>query len=271
MKKIFNLLALLLTIAITSYGQSQGNILPTEATDQCPETNITFTVTLPVVANGIPNVVPYTGNPVVVTNAVNVTSTSINTSFTFVGKFRDENITQVFRVNYKKASDNSDAVADFTFKKIKSFADYSPNSVVNPNPSSITSAICQLNTHNISFTNVTFGNGFDGQVAAYGSVNSYEYLLPSGWKLGATTSNGTTWITGGNNVTITSNLSGGDNQYIQIRALNTACGITLAKGPITSIPILRPKPSLTFTGGFTVCSSQNFQANSVPSWVTNFA
>ena len=273
MKKVLNLFVLLLTTVVASFGQTPLSISPIETNEQCPATNITFTVVLPAIKTGTSINVVSIGTPVVVTNATNVVTTtgsSPNTTFTFVGKFNDDNSTQTFQVQFQTDA-NSNASKNFPFKKIRSLTFPTSSSRVNPNFQSINSPVCLVNTHNISFPNVSFGNGFDVSVGSYGTVIDYEYLIPSGWNLGAITSNGSTWIRGGNSATVTTNLAGGDNQSIQIRALNSACGINLNKGQITSIPISRSKPALIFTGNPIVCSSNNFQAMNQPSWVTNYA
>ena len=94
--------------------------------------------------------------------------------------------------------------------------------------------------------------------------------MPSGWSIGANVSNGSTWIAEGNNVTVTSDLSTGNGMVIRVRPANN-CSSGLANGQIpATIFISRPKPPLTFTGGYTVCTSQNFEANNIPSWVSNY-
>lgn len=250
MKKIILLLSIALATITNSIGQS---ISPNESTEFCPLVNQTFTVTIPLIKSGTGIILTTIGTPTIVTGVTGITSSGGNTTFTFVGRFSDDNNTQSFRVDYTRNSTNNGDLAIFNFKKIKSLKFYSLPSAINTNIPSISSQICQVTTHSLNFTNIRFGNGFDGTVAAYGTaITSYEYLLPVGWILGTTTSTGA-WITANNNVTITSNLTGGDGTNIQIRALNTNCGITLTKSPIKNIPITRPKPTLAFTGASTIC------------------
>ncbi|MEO5947493.1 MAG: T9SS type A sorting domain-containing protein [Chitinophagaceae bacterium] len=113
----------------------------------------------------------------------------------------------------------------------------------------------------------TFAEGSD---FCWGSISTYEYLLPNNWSIGANVSNGSSWIGGGSSVTVTSDLSTGNGMTIKVRPANN-CGSSLQNGiPPAEILISRPKPLLTFTGGYAVCTSQNFQANSVPGWVSNY-
>ena len=268
MKKVLNLLALLSITAATCFGQNTGKISPLETTEQCPATNITFSVTIPAITSATPIVSATTGNATVVTNATNVVRYTDSATFTFVGKFRDENITQTFSVSFQTSSGGF--AKDFVFEKIKSFYFSSSFANINPNTLSISSAICQITTHPISFSNVSFGNPFNTSISAYGTATSYEYQLPNGWSLGGTTSNGSNWIAGSNSVTVTSDLATGNSSAILVRAINP-CGASLIKGPIAGIAVTRPKPALTFTGNSFVCSSQEFEALNPPSWVNNYA
>jgi len=138
-----------------------------------------------------------------------------------------------------------------------------------PSPASITSPRCQLNNHTISFANVQYGNPFEAPAIGYGTVTNYEYLLPAGWKIGTTTSNGTTWIAGGNNVTITSDLVTGDGSVIRIRPSNIACASGLATGQEAYVSISRPKPT-TITNGLAVLCSGNstYTLNLIPPGAT---
>lgn len=179
------------------------------------------------------------------------------------------NIKQAFRVNYTNSSGQS-ATYDPEFKKIKSLFYTVSCSQVQPNQTTITAPPCQITNHTISFSNVQWGTAFESPQLCFGSITSYEYQLPSGWSIGSNVSNGSNWIPGGNNVTVTSDLSTGDGMTINVRPANS-CGSGLSNGQNHGqIYILRPKPSLTFAGGYTVCTSQDFQANNVPSWVTNY-
>lgn len=89
----------------------------------------------------------------------------------------------------------------------------------------------------------------------YGTVSNYEYLLPNGWSLNSTTSNGSTWIAGDNSETITYDLATGDGGVVRIRPINTACGTNLNKGREVTIPISRPAPVLSITGQDFLCNA----------------
>jgi len=240
-------------------------ISPLLSNEQCPETNITFTVTI--AAKSIQSVTPKALNvaPLVVQQPFNSSVNGANITFSFVGRFADYNNKQTFTVNYTNASDVA-VTFDFTYAKIKSLLTPSTFSQISPNPTTITSPPCQITNHNISFPNIQYGNPWETPPIGYGSITTYEYLLPSGWVLNGTTSNGSTWLAGSNNVTVTSNLTTGG--VIQIRAVNP-CGANLQKGQISNVVINRPKPSLSFSGASTICSSTTFQANGVPNWVNN--
>lgn len=62
----------------------------------------------------------------------------------------------------------------------------------------------------------------------------------------------------------------GTSGVVKIRPTNN-CGSGLANGYVPAIiNISRPKPALTFSGNYTICTSQQFTASNVPSWVTNY-
>lgn len=266
MKKIILLLSIALATITNLIGQS---INPIESTEFCPLVNTTFTVTLPLIKSGSGVTLTAIGTSTIVTGVTGLTSSGANTTFTFVGRFSDDNNTQSFKVEYVKSNNTPDSKV-FDFKRVKSLKFFSSPSAINTNLSEIVSAPCEITTHNLSFNNIRFGNGFDATVAAFGNpITQYEYLLPAGWQLGTTTSTGN-WIVANNSVVITSNLGTGDGGTIQIRALNTDCGISLSKSPIKSIPIRRPKPIISFSGNPTICNSNTLTSSNVPSWVTNY-
>lgn len=254
---------------------SQKSIMPNENTDFCPLVNTTFTITIPLIKPNSTVTLSAIGTPTIITGVTGLSSNATSTTFTFIGRFSDDNNTQSFRVDFTK-SDNSSDFYISEFKKIKSLKHPSIPSTINTNIPEIVSQICQITTHNLTFTNIRFGNGFDGSVVAYGnSVTQYEYLLPNGWSLNGTPSTGS-WITSTNSVTITSDQTGGDRSSIQIRALNTDCGTSLSKSPIKNIPISRPEPPLSITGPTQLCypNSYNYTLSGVPSggvitWNTN--
>ena len=247
----------------------QKSISPNVNTEFCPLVNQTFTVTIPLIKSGTDVTLSVIGTPTIVTGVTSLSSSGSVTTFTFVGRFSDDNNIQSFRADFTKADNTADNYL-MEFKKIKSLKFNSIPSTINTNIPEINSAPCQITTHNLSFTNIRFGNAFDATISAFGiAITSYEYLLPVDWKIDNTTSTGN-WILADNSVTITSDLGTGDGGSIQIRALNTDCGITLSKSPIKTIPIRRPKPLISFTGSPTICNSNTFNSNNIPSWVTNY-
>lgn len=134
--------------------------------------------------------------------------------------------------------------------------------------------MCQVVNIPISFSNVQWKTEFETPSLCFGAINNYEYLLPAGWSIGATTSTGSNWIAGGNSVTVTSDAGSGDGGYIQVRASNSACGSGLTAGPSTFISISRPV-NLSISGAASFCSgSSTYTLNGLPpnstvSWSVN--
>lgn len=92
-------------------------ITPALSSEQCPGTNITFTVTI--AAQSIQSVQPkaLNVNPTVVSQPVIISNIGGNITFTFVGRFADYNNKQTFTVYYKNSS-GVDATWDATYIKI---------------------------------------------------------------------------------------------------------------------------------------------------------
>ncbi len=251
MKKYIILWLFTLLSTVKSFSQS---IYPVESTEVCPGVDITFTVSI--YAQSIQNVIPWAlnVNPAVVQPAYNISSNGTEITFNFVGRFSDNNNKQSFRVNYISLSGQSTS-KDFTFTKVKSLLTPTPFSQISPTPTSITAQRCEVENFNISFSNVQYGNIWESPAISYGTVTNYEYLLPTGWKLGLTTSDGSTWLSGGNNVTITSDLSNGVNGSIQIRPTNTGCASGLVPGQAKQfqyqdlLPIFILAAQITFVRG----------------------
>ncbi len=192
----------------------------------------------------------------------------VGASFTFKGKFGDANQKQSFTVYYTDGT-----LFDFEFKKIKSLF-YGACSAVAA-PTSINAPICQITNIPISFNTVQWLTNFEIPPVCFGVITTYEYLLPSGWKLGATTSNGSTWLAGGNSVTVTSNLLSGGQ--IGVRPTNS-CDITLSKNSTPSfININRGNiPTLQINGNSTLnlycgdASAKTFTVQNVASCITSY-
>lgn len=252
MKRLYLIAA---CIFILKMANSQS-ISPLQTAEYCPNVEYTFTATI---------TKPYSSMIGVGSCYVTQLPTSpVGNIFTFKGKFGDANQKQTFQVTHTDGTQ-----ANFDFKKIKSlfYGTCSPISV----PAIVTAVPCQIVNIPISFSAVQWITQFEPlSTACFGTIATYEYQLPNGWSIGADVSTGNNWIVGGNNATIISDLSTGDGMTIKIRPSNN-CGTGLSNGQ-TPIQILisRPKPPLTFTGGYAVCTSQNFQANNAPSWVSNY-
>ena len=149
-------------LSVSSYAQT---VSPSEQNEYCHSQNYTFTVTIP----GTSGTITGDGNAVVLSNASNTTGT-----FTFVGKFNDVNQTQTFTVSYTKTSGGSDS-KPFQFKKIKSL--FSLASCNNISITPLNAPICQTTGISYSFNAVQWSTVGE---ACFGSINTYEYLLPAG-------------------------------------------------------------------------------------------
>lgn len=244
MKRFYLLLILLFT---TNFIFSQ-TISPYVTGEFCPNTEITFTVT-----------VPGAGTPTIIGNLATITYPPYNyvtsggyTTFNFKGKFADQNEKQTFTVNYGGGNNHP-----FVYKKIKSLFYAGTCTSVTLNTYNIEAPRCQAQNFNINFSPLIWSTNFESPEMCFGSISTYEYLLPSGWEINGNPSDGTTWLNGDNNVTITSDPSHGAGQYIQIRAINP-CGSSPYKRPIGSIYIKRPElpisisssqPSICTSGG----------------------
>ncbi|OIR00663.1 hypothetical protein GALL_173550 [mine drainage metagenome] len=252
----------ILLIFIINTAKSQS-ISPLESAQYCPLTNITFTVTIP---GSNPVVSSWTNGPIVVQQAqvLNNNTSNTSTTFTFIGQFRDVNISQVFKIDYTDAN-GLGATYLPTFKYIKSlFYNYptgssssSPCQQFAANQASVIAPRCQIVNIPISVKAANWSTFGEGSDFCWGSISTYEYQLPAGWILNGTTSTGTNWIAGGGSVTITSNLSTGDGMTIKARPTNS-CGTGLSNG-ITPAQILisRPAPTLSIpsaSGSYTLCS-----------------
>jgi len=216
MKNAFIIIALLFS-AQCAFSQS---ISPAEDDEFCPLQDITFTVTLPrILDNTVPSVASYTNGPIIITGILpgSIKNTPTQTTCTFVGRFRDVNINQVFIVSYQTSS-NPSAYSLFSFKKIKSlFYNITSSTTCKPlqlNIASVTVPRCQIVNIPINFQNIQWSTFGENPAYCFGTITTYEYLLPKNWSIGNSTSDGTSWIKAGNNVTVTSDFSNGINGSI---------------------------------------------------------
>ena len=189
--------------------------------------------------------------PIVVNGVSNLTNTQTQTTFTFVGRFDDKNITQVFKIDYA-TSDNPDAHYYPSFKKIKSLHfnnTSSPTSCfpIQPNQLSVNPPLCEIMNIPVTFENIKWSTSGEDPAYCFGEITTYEYLLPVGWSIGSYVSTGSNWIPGDNSVIITTDASNGDNGDIQIRAANN-CATGLSNGQTPAyIHITRPEPTFTIS------------------------
>ena len=175
MKKIFLLSLITIRMTINLFSQA---ITPVQSTEQCPNANITFTVTI--AANSIQSVQPkaLNVNPTVVQQPFNISTSGANKIFNFIGKFADYNNKQTFTVYYTNTSGQA-ATWDATFIKIKSLLTPNSFSQIFPTPTLITAQRCQIQNFNINFANVKYGNPWETPPVGYGTVTNYQYLLPN--------------------------------------------------------------------------------------------
>ena len=139
--------------------------------------------------------------------------------------------------------------------------------IVSPNVSAINVDSYGANSFTVSFANLTWKNYTTN--ATFGSITDYGYSVPQGWKVNGSTSSGATDIKyAGNSVTIESDMT--HDGSIVIAPVNL-CAANLGLGQyLKNIPIVRQRPGLTFQSVQFLCTSSFFQANNVPSWVTNY-
>ncbi|MGC8751882.1 hypothetical protein [Hydrotalea sp.] len=156
MKNLFIIFVLLFSTQ-SAFSQS---IYPAETNEFCPLQDITFTVTLPrILDNTVPSVASYTNGPIVITGILpsSIVNTPTQTTCTFVGRFRDVNINQVFKISYQT---NPDTIKLYfpSFKKIKSlFYNITPSTTCKPlqlNIASVTVPRCQIVNIPINFQNI---------------------------------------------------------------------------------------------------------------------
>jgi hypothetical protein len=238
MKKILTYLILFPAFLFTK----AQNILPLTSGVNCPGVSTTFLVTMPGGAGSYSSVhaagTTNTGTPnseaVQITSDPTVQSSGTQTTFTFTGFFRDVIKPQGLIVSYRNAS-GVDLSNTFVYTTFTSFNQSEAREKPQTNLTSIQAINCQTQSFNISFANLQYYNA-PYPAAGYGSVTSYQYLLPAGWLLGSATSDGVNWLTGTNNVTVTSDPTHGGS--IQVRGV--PCSPGLSPGPATSISISRP-------------------------------
>lgn len=226
MKQLLTITFALAVLAAQSRAQS---ILPDGNQEYCPNTNYNFTVTVP---GTVTSITSFSGGCIVVSRSGN----------TFVGKFNDANTKQVFLVEYKDAN-NATKQYYPDFKKVKSLLHTGSCSFLSLSP--IQAPICQTTNIPYSFTATRWYTAFESPDFCFGTISTYEYLLPAGWKLNnGTPSNGTNWQQGSNSVIFTPDATTGGS--IQVRSISAGCTPASAfRGPAAIINISRPGPTFS--------------------------
>ena len=163
MKQIITILfcSILLNVA-----KSQS-ILPLPTVEYCPGVEYTFTATI---------IKPYSS--IIGEGGATITQVPtppVGSTFTFKGKFADANQKQTFRVYF---TDNTSY--PFDFKKIKSLFYGTSCTPIQPSQPVINAPRCQITNFPISFNNVQWSTNFESPIVCFGSITTYEYLLPIG-------------------------------------------------------------------------------------------
>lgn len=169
------------------------------------------------------------------------------TSFKFKAIFNDVNVKQFVEIHYTLSGPQTFKPE---YKRVKSLFFPAPPSAcgsiqpkftnTNTYVTNFTAPSCQVTSFSITFDKIKWYTSGENQPYCFGSISDYEYLLPAGWKIGNTTSTGSNWIPGTNNVVITSDLSSGNGSPISIRPKNTCSGNTANGSFSFSFPVLRP-------------------------------
>lgn len=251
MKKTTILLAFLMMSVVNSQAQT-FSVSPAEDDILCPGVNYEFTVYLPntalLLSLGV-NADPV--EAVIVAYPYDVTIVNnVDLTFKFVGRFVDENKTQVFTLAYKLRDASTITTRPLKYTKVKSFKHPNPGSI--PQINTINLLRCQGQTLNISSNPVNYYNQTNpSQPLVVTTETSWQYQVPSGWSVGGAPSNGTNWIDASNNATITSTASGGGP--VKVRAVNS-CGSNLLPGEEAVVAVSRPVPQLSMSGDDFLCS-----------------
>ncbi|MGF2411505.1 T9SS type A sorting domain-containing protein [Ferruginibacter sp.] len=222
-------IAVLFFSLILILGQSKSQTLsPDQNQEYCPNINYNFVIT---VSGTVTSITASSGAILVSSNAN-----------TFIGKFSDANVKQTFTVYYTDNNSNPRNFP-FEFKKIKSLLHSGSCSFLSL--SSIQAPLCQIANIPYSFTAQKWYTAFESPEFCFGTINTYEYLLPIGWKINnGPVSTGSNWQQASNSVTFTPNAATGGS--IQVRAINSGClPLSAFRGPTASINISRPNPTFT--------------------------
>ncbi len=167
-------------------------------------------------------------------------STGSSSTFRFKATFGDISQNSKIRIEYKITGQTSSTSEIITFSKIKSLYD---RPIPNLSGIIINTPLCNTTAFPFNFP----PNNFAYSSAA--TINSYEYIVPVGWKVGSVVSTGAV-ITTSNTTTLTPHpLSGGT---IQVTPVSGCSATGLTKGQTRSVVINRPSLRLTQNGATTI-------------------
>lgn len=258
MKKLLYIFALIATTSTNAQ-----NIFPEPNSELCPDQEYTFSVpNLPGAFVGINSFGGAT---------ITQYPSGSGASIIFKGKFADVTGSgQIFEII------SQGGTKQFKFTKIKSlFGGYSENF---SNITSLNIPICQTTPINLNISGNKYWDASTSPYSSFGSITTYRYLLPAGWYLNSTLSNGNNWITATGGVTITPTTNTGNGATIQYVAKNDCSG-AFYEGTPRYISISRPNPtftlsptSLTFVCGtpqtrtFTVSTSSSNSCSTSYNW-----
>ena len=197
------LLIFLLSIISTTIINAQV-ITPSIDAEYCPNTEYTFSVTLPAAYQSI-----NTQGGVLITQPP-YNFANGNTTFDFKAKFADVNQDQTFHIAYSGSS------FDPVFTKVKSLFNGHCSVISN---STISAPLCQTTGIPYSFTALQWKN--NSTSACFGTISTYDYQLPANWKLNGISSTGSNWLHGSNSVTFTPDA--GTGGVILVHATNANC------------------------------------------------
>ncbi|HEY4063340.1 MAG TPA: hypothetical protein VGM30_15645 [Puia sp.] len=195
-------------LTLSTNGQS---ILPSTSTASCPGSTVSFTVTLP---TGAYYGAQAYGWPIVGVSGCQAASINSGTAplnhnvLTFSGSFIDWDGPQGMQLTCYDASGTL-RTFDFHYDRIESFNTPDVASEPVPSPATVTAPRCQTAAFNISFPKVVYADPWTATKLTYGTVTTYEYLLPVGWSIGSSVSDGSTWIPGSSAVTVNADAADG--------------------------------------------------------------
>lgn len=265
-------------LVICSFNLRAQTISPATTELICPMVTMTMTFTFPGVAyDQSKYFVGGSGyHPTIISGIYGFDRSTANTIFKVDCYFIDANTTQTIEVQ-RIESDNVTHFYPFKYNRIKSFfygGDVFNADQPHPSYSNISIPLCHTQTYNVLTPNIAFENDAadrNSNDVIYGDVSTFEYRIPLGWTLNAVTSTGA-WIPGSGNVSISTDLTTGAGQFVEVRGVNP-CGSNLAKGPITRVAISRPGMTFPIDGMAAICKNitnvytiNNLPANTNVTW-----